>query len=148
MESRGACGANRDVLSAARWTSDQLKTFRSGRLDAEAKRRPKVKRSEKIDPFLQVCKVFGLPEPHREYKFHPTRRWRIDYLFEHNGRRVALEVEGGVWRGGRHTNPAGFMKDMDKYNAISAAGIVLLRTTPGELMKTETIELVKRTLYQ
>lgn len=97
--------------------------------------------------FAQVCLRFGLPEPKPEYKFHPARRWRIDWYFEANGRKVALEVEGGVWRGGRHTNPAGFMKDMEKYNEMARMGIILLRTTPGNLLKTETFELVKRTLY-
>ena len=134
-------------MSTARWTSDQLKAFRGRKIDAAAKRRPKVKRSDKVDPFVQVCAVFGLPEPKREYKFHPTRKWRIDYLFEANGRRVALEVEGGVWRGGRHTNPAGFLGDMEKYNAMSEAGIVLLRTTPKDLLTNRTFELIKKTLY-
>lgn len=133
-------------MSTARWTSDQLKAFRGRKIDAAAKRRPKVKRSDKVDPFVQVCAVFGLPEPKREYKFHPTRKWRIDYLFEANGRRVALEVEGGVWTGGRHTTGKGFMGDMEKYNAISTAGIVLLRTTPDRLMTAETIEMIKQAL--
>lgn len=133
-------------MSTARWTSDQLKAFRGRKIDAAAKRRPKVKRSDKVDPFVQVCAVFGLPEPKREYKFHPTRKWRIDYLFEANGRRVALEVEGGIWTQGRHTRGSGFKKDMEKYNAISAAGIILLRVIPGELMSRRTIELVKQTL--
>ena len=60
---------------------------------------------------------------------------------------VALEVEGGIWTGGRHTRAAGFSGDMEKYNAMACRGILLLRTTPDMLLKTETFELLKQALY-
>ena len=62
----------------------------------------------------------GLPEPVREFKFHPTRRWRFDFAWPDH--KVAAEVEGGTWTGGRHTRGSGFEKDCHKYNA--AAGLV------------------------
>lgn len=73
--------------------------------------------------------------------------WRIDWYFEANDRKVALEVEGGVFTGGRHTRATGFMGDMEKYNAMAVRGILLLRTTPDKLLTTQTIELVKQALY-
>ena len=97
--------------------------------------------------FTQVCRQFRLPDPVAEYQFDPKRKWRIDYYFEANGRRVALEVEGGIWTNGRHTRPQGFAGDMEKYNALSQCGIYLLRVTPGNLMKTETFTMIKQTLY-
>lgn len=97
--------------------------------------------------FRQVCRTFRLPEPQPEYCFHAERKWRIDFYFEANGRRLALEVEGGVFTGGRHTRGAGFVADIEKYNELSAAGIFLVRVTPDGLMKVETMELVKRVLY-
>lgn len=131
----------------ARWTSTQLRAHQGRRLDEKAKRQKTPKAKDKTAHlFLRLCEAFGLPEPVPEYRFHPTRKWRIDWYFEANGRRVALEVEGGVWTQGRHTRGSGFVKDMEKYNAISAAGIALLRVTPERLLKTETLELVKRTL--
>jgi hypothetical protein len=96
--------------------------------------------------FKKICEGFGLPKPQAEARFHPVRKWRIDYLFQDGPARVALEVEGGVWNGGRHNRASGFLKDMEKYNALSASGIVLLRTTPDGLTKTETLELIKKTL--
>lgn len=88
-----------------------------------------------------------LPEPTPEYKFHPERNWRIDFYFEANGRRVALEVEGGIYTGGRHTRINGFKGDIEKYNELSMAGIFLLRCTPDNLMKMATLNSIKQTLY-
>jgi hypothetical protein len=32
-----------------------------------------------------------------EHKFHPKRRWRIDYYLP--TLRIGIEIEGGVWSG-------------------------------------------------
>jgi anti-sigma factor RsiW len=131
-----------------RWTSAQYRAHQSKALDKKAARQrqaPKAKDKTAL-LFARLCEVSGLPAPIPEYRFHATRKWRIDYYFERNGKRVALEVEGGVWTGGRHTTGKGFMGDMEKYNAISTAGIVLLRTTPDRLMTIETINLIKATI--
>lgn len=98
------------------------------------------------DLFAMSCPQFGLPTPQREYKFHPVRRWRIDYYFERDGRKVGLEVEGGVWTGGRHTRAKGFLGDMEKYNAAAVAGIHIIRTTPKNLFKLETFNLINKAL--
>ena len=133
-------------MSAARWTPEQYKAYQSAALDRKIKRRGKVK-IEKIDLFPLACLKFGLPEPVKEYRFHPGRKWRIDYYFEANGRRVGLEAEGGIWQNGRHTRGAGFKGDMEKYNAAGAMGVTIIRVVPGDLLKIETFELVKKTLY-
>lgn len=104
---------------------------------------PKVK----IDPkkiFAAQLKMSGIENPFREYVFHPTRKWRFDYCWPQH--KIALEVEGGVWTGGRHTSGAGFMGDMEKYNEATALGWRILRITPSQLSKTATVELIKRTI--
>ncbi len=133
-------------MSASRWTSAQLKAYQSEALDRKIKRAGKVK-IKKIDLFTVACPKMGLPTPTPEYKFHATRKWRIDYYFEANGRKVGLEVEGGIWTNGRHTRGAGFAGDMEKYNAAGAMGITILRVAPCDLLKTETFNLIKKTLY-
>jgi hypothetical protein len=63
----------------------------------------------------------------REHRFHPTRRWRFDFAWPLIS--VALEVEGAVWVGGRHTRGSGFLGDMTKYNTATLMGWRVLRTT-------------------
>ena len=60
-----------------------------------------------------------------EHKFHDTRKWRIDLFIP--AIKVAIELEGGVYTGGRHTRPEGFLKDIEKYNNITILGLKLLR---------------------
>ncbi len=67
----------------------------------------------------------------KEYKFCKERKWKIDYYLPELN--VAIEVEGGVWSGGRHINPKGFLNDIDKYNAITMAKIQLLRIDTDRL---------------
>ena len=89
---------------------------------------------------LLVKSELGL-ECVREFRFHPVRKWRFDYaLPEH---RVALEVEGGVWTGGRHTSSSGFLRDMEKYNTASVMGWRVVRTTPKELYTRATLDMLK-----
>jgi hypothetical protein len=72
------------------------------------------------------------------------RKWRFDFAFPCS--LVALEVEGGVWTGGRHTRGSGFVKDIEKYNTAATLGWLVLRTTPSELGMPETIEMVKKAM--
>lgn len=79
-----------------------------------------------------------------EYRFHPKRKWRADYaIIKH---KILIEVEGGAWTQGRHTRGAGFIKDMEKYNAATATGYAVLRVTPKELCTVKTLELIKETI--
>lgn len=75
-----------------------------------------------------ICRTEGLPAPETEWLFHPTRKWRFDYAWPKD--LVALEVEGGVWTRGRHVRGAGYLKDIEKYNAAQLLGWTVLRCTP------------------
>jgi len=76
-----------------------------------------------------------------EYRFHSDRRWRIDYAIV--PQKIAIEVEGGAYTQGRHTRGKGFIADMEKYNALTAAGWRLIRVTPQQLITVKTIEMIK-----
>ena len=82
--------------------------------------------------------------PLLEHRFHPTRKWRFDYAWEDH--RIALEVEGGVWVGGRHTSGAGFVKDMEKYNEAACLGWRIIRCQPRELCSIKTVDTIKRAM--
>jgi hypothetical protein len=96
--------------------------------------------------FIALCESEGLPTPQPEFKFHATRKWRIDWFFESGEKKVALEVEGGVWIGGRHTRGKGFIGDMEKYNALTVQGIALIRIQPKDLLCIRTLHLIRQTL--
>ncbi len=89
---------------------------------------------------IKVWAAQGLPAPVTELVFHPTRKWRFDYAWP--AFKVALEVEGGVWTGGRHTRGSGFVKDLEKYNAAACLGWRIIRVTPTDLMRTSTRDLI------
>lgn len=93
------------------------------------------------DTTLQFFTHMGLPEPSTEYKFHAERRWRFDYAWP--DAKVALEVEGGVWVGGRHTSAKGFLNDIEKYNAATVLGWKVLRCTPQMLRTLATVKMIK-----
>lgn len=93
------------------------------------------------DLFTTICKTDLHVECVKEFKFHPVRRWRFDYAIPEH--KIALEVEGGVWTGGRHTSSVGFLNDMEKYNTATLMGWRVLRTTPEELYRLKTLEMLK-----
>lgn len=86
----------------------------------------------------------GIQAPSTEYRFHATWKWRFDYAWPRW--KVALEVEGGVWTGGRHTRGSGFVKDMKKYNHAAAMGWLVLRCQPRTLATGETMAYLKAAL--
>lgn len=92
--------------------------------------------------FVKIVKSSIGLDVEKEYRFHPERKWRFDYAIP--AIRLAIEVEGGVWTGGRHTSSKGFLGDMEKYNEAALLGWCLIRTTPDQLLTRKTIELIKR----
>lgn len=83
-------------------------------------------------------------EHQREYPFAKPagRRFRSDFRVG----KLLIEVEGGVWTGGRHNRPAGFSRDMEKYNLATELGFSVLRYTPEQVNSGEAIQQVKRVL--
>lgn len=78
-----------------------------------------------------------------EYKFHPTRKWRADYLL---GKSVLVEIEGGAYTQGRHTRGAGFEADCMKYNAAISLGYRLYRFTTQQVLSGKAREFLKENL--
>lgn len=79
----------------------------------------------------------------REYVFHPTRLWRFDFAIMREGVKLAIEVEGGLFSNGRHNRPKGMIADMEKYNAASSLGWVLMRFTPAQVRKLEALDAIR-----
>lgn len=77
----------------------------------------------------------------REFKFHPERRWRADFLV--TGHKLLIEVEGGLWVAGRHSRGAGMQKDMEKYNAAALLGYRILRFSPDMVKSGEALKYIE-----
>lgn len=96
------------------------------------------------ETLLGQIRLVGLPEPQREYRFWPGRRFAYDFAWP--DRMLAVEVEGAIWAGGRHTSGAGFLRDADKYNEAALRGWKVLRVTSNHIQSGEALRLIERAL--
>lgn len=102
--------------------------------------------------FIKVLEAMNIPVPVKEFKFHHTRQWRFDYAWPQY--KIALEVEGGIFgytdkqgnkrKGGAHSSVTGILRDLEKYNSAAVLGYRIIRVQPSDLMKTSTIEMIKK----
>ena len=89
--------------------------------------------------FEWLWRVLNGPALEREFRFHPTRKWRAD--FAHLPSRTLIEIEGGIWVRGRHTSPRGFAADAEKYLEATLAGWRVIRLVDDQI-KTPVIERI------
>ena len=94
--------------------------------------------------FAHQVMADGLPNPAREFIFHHSRKWRFDFAWIE--KMVAVEIEGGVYSGGRHTRGAGFEKDIVKYNSATEIGWAVYRFTPKMVNDGTAVDTVRRAL--
>lgn len=85
-------------------------------------------------------KAIGLPFI-REHRFHPTRKWRFD--FANAERRLAVEVQGGLWQKGGHTSGQGVTRDIQKHNEALRLGWMILYATRETIESGEFLRLVE-----
>lgn len=91
---------------------------------------------------LRACKM---PEPEREFHFAlPERRFRFDFAWPEL--KVAAEIEGGTWTGGRHTRPQGFEDDCDKYNLATLRGWRVFRFTAAMVTDGRALETLRKAI--
>lgn len=89
------------------------------------------------------CEQLGL-KPVKEYRFHPTRLWRFDVAFPEQ--RVAVEIDGGVWSGGRHVRGAGYIADCEKLAEAAILGWRVLRVPTQWVTSGAALRLIERAL--
>lgn len=98
----------------------------------------------------------------REFRFHPTRRWRFDYAI--TDAKIAVEIEGGIFgrdkekpcptchqtRKGRHNTIIGMVNDIEKYNTATALGWRVLRFTREQMkppLLDSTLAIIELTVH-
>ena len=80
--------------------------------------------------------------PAREYRFHPERRWRFDFAFPDE--KIAAEVNGGIYKNGRHSRGAGQEGDYEKLNAAIDRGWFVFQFGPNQIRRGEASLLLAR----
>ena len=94
--------------------------------------------------FMDYCEANELPVPIAEHRFAAPRRFRFDYAWLEE--RLALEVNGGVWSGGRHTRGGGFIRDMEKATIAAGLGWRMIYCQPEDLCTQSTLDAIRAAL--
>ena len=94
--------------------------------------------------FYALLKRAKIARPTPEYKFHPVRKFRLDFAWVED--RLGLEVDGGVWSGGAHGRGTGIVRDQEKTNLAIGLGWRILRVTPQHLCTEQTIQYIQDAL--
>jgi hypothetical protein len=110
-----------------------------------------MKQSELENLLLFQITAVKLP-PHRiQYKFHETRKWRLDIAWPDQW--LAVECEGtaagtnaktGRPNISRHQTIGGFRDDCEKYNAAVELGWRVLRYTLQEIKNGKALAQIER----
>ncbi len=108
-------------------------------------KRPKVKGEKVPNEFeaklageLKTLKI----EFEQEFEFHPKRKWRADFHLV--GKKILVEVEGGIWSRGRHTRGKGYIGDMEKYNAATMMGFQVIRFSTDQVKLGHAIQQIEK----
>lgn len=102
-------------------------------LDAELKKQNAAK-------FEALWRLLDGPHLEKEFRFCPDRDWRADYRVG----QWLIELEGGVWSGGRHTRGKGFINDCFKYNQAAMMGYRVIRLATGMTNPEYVQQIIER----
>lgn len=114
------------------------------------RRRPSIPQPNAADGLVWLLeRTDGPPainHPVREHRFATGlgRHWRADIAYPEQ--RLAVEVDGGSWVGGRHVSGTGFAEDCLKLNAAAALGWRVVRVTPAMIDSGEAVRAVRAAL--
>ena len=98
------------------------------------------KRSSLERQFAGTWAALDGPALEGEYRFHPKRRWLLD--FAHPATKTAIELEGGAWSNGRHTRGKGFIADCEKYNAAGLLDWTVFRLATGMITVANVQDII------
>jgi very-short-patch-repair endonuclease len=119
------------------------KTLKTLRLKVKGEKGPRYYENKLCDQLAER----GVERPLREVMFsRHGRRWRFDLAWQEQ--RVAVEVDGGTWSGGRHTRGAGFKEDCIKLNHAAREGWKVLRFTTDMVTDESAADFVAETLKE
>lgn len=78
----------------------------------------------------------------QEYRFHPERRWRADFIASG----VLVEIDGGGFVAGRHSRGMGVQNDCEKQSAAAILGYRVIRCTPRQVSDGTALHWIQQAL--
>jgi hypothetical protein len=91
---------------------------------------------------LMAYKITGYE---REYKFHPSRRFRFDYAWP--AQMIAVELQGGVWgKKSGHNSGTGIIAEMEKSNQAQMLGWQVYKFFVDQVKSGEAIQFMQSIL--
>ena len=124
--------------------AEYKKLYGGGRKTAT--KRPKKVKGEKVQSEGEATLATQLKalkiEFEQEFYFHPKRKWRADFHLV--GKKILVEVEGGIWSGGRHTRGKGYIGDMDKYNSATMMGYQVIRFSTEQVKSGLAVQQIEK----
>ncbi|MBO1109929.1 hypothetical protein J2R62_17380 [Plesiomonas shigelloides] len=77
------------------------------------------------------AQLVGVPKPVSEHVFQPMRKWRLDFAWTEY--RLALELNGCVYSGGRNTRRDGDSEDREKMNKAAVLAWTVIESTEKQV---------------
>lgn len=94
-----------------------------------------VEREKLQRRFADLWRQLGGPALKAEHRFHPTRRYRLDFVVLPVELKIGFEIDGGTWSEERtgHNWGTGITRDHEKQNLAMLAGWRIFRFTADML---------------
>lgn len=90
---------------------------------------------------LSYFKEMKLPYCVPEFAFCEGRKWRFDFAFPNE--RVAVEIQGAIFSGGRHVRGAAMLREWQKLNEAAKLGWRILYCQPSEICTMAMVETIR-----
>ena len=93
--------------------------------------------------FRNQIQLAGFPEAKEQHRFHPERKWMLDFAWPEV--KLGCEIEGGIWRkgGGAHSHPLNIERDIEKHNALVMCGWTFFRFTPQIIQSGAGLRMIE-----
>ena len=129
------------VLLADNTSNSHRQTVVAAVATTKKRKRPQISAVQRL---LIAIELDGLPVPEREVRCSPDKRFRLDLAWK--DRKIGVEVDGGVFIGGRHTRGVGYTRDCVKRNLATENGWRIFNFTTSQAVSGYAINLLKRVL--
>lgn len=96
---------------------------------------------------FQLKAVPEKPLFERQFRITPARKFMADFYFSNvKGMPLVVEVDGGIWTGGRHVTGRGVESDCEKSSLIAAMPARLMRVTPNLVRNGKALKWILEAL--